>query len=333
MKRLIVPVAISILFAVSAQADGINNPQGYGAYGQSDPSPTSIVSQQGSYGQLLQQAMQTGLQGLSGGSGTGVSVPSGMGLGLDSGGGSSSAFGTSIGTGSGSAFGTSIGTGSGSAFGTSIGTGSGSAFGTSIGTAGALGGTGIGTAGSFGGSTSGASSFSGLGAASTFGTGGTNLGGGLGSAGSIDSNSSINTPLPGGIGPAPGAPDATAGDTTTPDSNNADLSMPTSPFAKPPASADDMAPSATPSPAVADTPMRRALSAVRLAKYDQALTMLSQILQSDPGNSQAHYLKAVAFVMTRHYSQAADEYRQCLKLNPAPDIANRARAGLAKLSH
>jgi hypothetical protein len=309
MKRLIIPVAISILFAVSAQADGINNPQGYGAYGQSDPSPSSIVSPQGSYGQLLQQAMQTGLQGLSGGNGTGASAPSGMGFGLDAGGGSNSAFGTSFGT------------------------GSGSAFGTGIGTAGALGGTGIGTAGSFGGSTSGASSFSGLGAASTFGTGSTNLGGGLGSAGSIDSNSSSNTPLPGGIGPAPGAPDATAGDTTTPDTNNADLSMPTSAFAKPPASADDMTPSATPSPAITDTPMRRALSALRLAKYDQALTMLSQILQSDPGNSQAHYLKAVAFVMTRHYSQAADEYRQCLKLNPAPDIANRARAGLAKLSH
>jgi cytochrome c-type biogenesis protein CcmH/NrfG len=61
--------------------------------------------------------------------------------------------------------------------------------------------------------------------------------------------------------------------------------------------------------------------------------MLNQILQSDPGNSQAHYLKAVAFVMTRHYSQASDEYRQCLRLNPAPDIANRARVGLAKLSH
>jgi TolA-binding protein len=174
---------------------------------------------------------------------------------------------------------------------------------------------------------------SGPGAASTFSTGSANLGGGLGGAGSIDSSSSINTPLPGGIGPAPGAPDATAGDTTLPDTNNADLSMPTSPFAKPPASADDMAPSATPSPAIADTPIRRALSALRLAKYDQALTMLSQILQSDPGNSQAHYLKAVAFVMTRHYSQAADEYRQCLKLNPATDIANRARAGLAKLSH
>ena len=78
--------------------------------------------------------------------------------------------------------------------------------------------------------------------------------------------------------------------------------------------------------------MRRALLDLKTAQYDQCLAKLDQILSQDPHNAQAHYLKAVVYVMTRHYSQAAAEYRETLKNNPGPDLGERARSGLAKLN-
>jgi len=325
--------AVGLLLAAYAQGSAWAQDSGL--------SNTSTLNPQGSYGQLLQQALQTGLQGLSGTSNslspssTGSTMGGiGAGTGLD-------------GLGTGSSLG---GLGTGSSLG---GLGTGSSLG-GLGTGSSLGG--LGTGSSLGGLGTGSSDpnssplsnspYAGMGGQATvfgmpgatdtasgaygqtgFGTtpGTANSGTGPSSIGGIDT---INPAAPGAILPAPGAPDATTSDTSPSDAegrNSADT--------KPSPSNQSSSPGALPPVAAKDnTPARRALSEMRLGRYDQCLTLLNQIIQDDPHNSQAHYLKAVVFVMTRHYSQAADEYRQCLKLNPAPDIAKRAQDGLAKLN-
>ena len=80
-----------------------------------------------------------------------------------------------------------------------------------------------------------------------------------------------------------------------------------------------------------NTPMRRALADLRSGRYEDCLVKLNEILRSDPSNAQAHYLKAVTYVMTRHYPQAAEEYRNTLANSPDLEISKLARQGLAKL--
>jgi hypothetical protein len=82
-----------------------------------------------------------------------------------------------------------------------------------------------------------------------------------------------------------------------------------------------------------DTPIRRALADLHSHCYDQCVTKLDAILEQDPHNAQAHYMKGVAFVMTRHYSQAVSEYQSALKYSTNPEITRMAQAGLTKLGH
>jgi len=78
-------------------------------------------------------------------------------------------------------------------------------------------------------------------------------------------------------------------------------------------------------------PIREALFAMRMKQYDKALGTLNKVLSGNPRHPQAHYVKAVVFVMLRQYPQAAVEYREVLKLVPKSDLGRLAQEGLKKL--
>jgi Tfp pilus assembly protein PilF len=79
--------------------------------------------------------------------------------------------------------------------------------------------------------------------------------------------------------------------------------------------------------------MRRALADLKMGQYDACLTKLDKILETDPHNAQAHYLKAVVYVSTRHFSQAAVAYRSAIEYSLDPQLSALAQKGLAKLGH
>ncbi|HEY9775485.1 MAG TPA: bacterial transcriptional activator domain-containing protein [Planktothrix sp.] len=82
-----------------------------------------------------------------------------------------------------------------------------------------------------------------------------------------------------------------------------------------------------------DTPIHRALSELKAGHYDASIAKLDQILTANPGNGQAHYLKAIAYVNTRHYAQAAEEYRAAIRCSPNSELSRLSAAGLIKLTH
>jgi tetratricopeptide (TPR) repeat protein len=83
---------------------------------------------------------------------------------------------------------------------------------------------------------------------------------------------------------------------------------------------------------LADTPLKKAILEMHLHNYEQSLTHLDNIIATNPKNAEAHYLKAVIYVLTRKYDAAAAEYQQVLKSAPSPTLSRRAKAGLTKLS-
>ncbi len=82
-----------------------------------------------------------------------------------------------------------------------------------------------------------------------------------------------------------------------------------------------------------DTPLKKALLALHLHNYEQSMAELDNIVEANPKNAEAHYLKAVILVLTRKYEAAAEEYHLVLKSAPSPTLSRRARIGLSKLSH
>lgn len=89
---------------------------------------------------------------------------------------------------------------------------------------------------------------------------------------------------------------------------------------------------ARPASVAADTPLKKALLQLQLRNYDKSLTLLDEIITTNPKNAEAHYLKAVIFVLTRKYDAAANEYRLVLKNDPSPTLSQKARTGLTKLA-
>lgn len=81
-----------------------------------------------------------------------------------------------------------------------------------------------------------------------------------------------------------------------------------------------------------DTPIKKAVLDLQLHKYDDSLSTLNQILSTNPRNAEAHYLKAVVLVLTRHYTDAETEYRLVLKNAPSQKLTKRAKEGLTKLA-
>lgn len=87
----------------------------------------------------------------------------------------------------------------------------------------------------------------------------------------------------------------------------------------------------TPS-AVVDTPLKKALLQINMHNYPESLIQLDDIIAAQPRNAEAHYLKAVVFVLTRKYDDAATEYQLVLKSDPTPALSSKARTGLMKLA-
>jgi Flp pilus assembly protein TadD len=61
------------------------------------------------------------------------------------------------------------------------------------------------------------------------------------------------------------------------------------------------------------------------------LQTLNSIIATAPNNAEAHYIKAVAYVMLRQYIEAANEYKTVLRLLPGSPLAAKAEAGLKNL--
>ncbi len=82
----------------------------------------------------------------------------------------------------------------------------------------------------------------------------------------------------------------------------------------------------------ADTPLKKAMLEMHLRNYDKSLSLLDDIIAMNPKSAEAHYLKAVIYVLTRKYDAANAEYNLVLKNDPSPTLSRKARAGLTKLA-
>jgi Tfp pilus assembly protein PilF len=105
------------------------------------------------------------------------------------------------------------------------------------------------------------------------------------------------------------------------------------PSAKAPAQAGTASGAAAAAPVNPNAPIRRALAEIRVKNYDLALTGLDEILASSPDNAQAHYLRAIVFVQTRHYAQASKDYQAAIKLSTDVGLSHLCETGLVKLQH
>jgi hypothetical protein len=95
--------------------------------------------------------------------------------------------------------------------------------------------------------------------------------------------------------------------------------------------ADEQGSAPEPEPPRLDTPMHRAVAYLHGRDYAGCLAELDQVLRTSPNNAQAHYMKGVVYVLTRHFSQAAQEYRKAVDISPDSDVGKLARNGLSKL--
>ncbi len=84
--------------------------------------------------------------------------------------------------------------------------------------------------------------------------------------------------------------------------------------------------------AAANTPLKKAMLEMHLRNYDKSLSQLDDIITTTPKSAEAHYLKAVIYVLTRKYDAAASEYNLVLKNDPSTALSKKARLGLTKLA-
>jgi hypothetical protein len=75
-----------------------------------------------------------------------------------------------------------------------------------------------------------------------------------------------------------------------------------------------------------------AIEQIKLGRLPDALTTINSVLRSDGENANAHYLKAVASVLSRRFSDARTEYMATLKYSHSAELNNLARVGLTKLT-
>lgn len=79
-------------------------------------------------------------------------------------------------------------------------------------------------------------------------------------------------------------------------------------------------------------PLKEALFDLHSKEYEKCFNTLNKILLENPNNPSARYVRGVAYVLTRQYAKAADDYRQVLRLLPGSELANRASEGLKKIN-
>lgn len=78
-------------------------------------------------------------------------------------------------------------------------------------------------------------------------------------------------------------------------------------------------------------PLSIAAEEISSKKYDAAITRLKGVIQKSPNNAQAHYLLAVAYVSSRQFASARDEYEATLKFAQDMTLQKLASAGLTKI--
>ena len=78
-------------------------------------------------------------------------------------------------------------------------------------------------------------------------------------------------------------------------------------------------------------PLKEACFDISIGKVEKAINILNDFLPGHANNAEAHYLLAAAYVMTRKYELAGEQYRQVIKLAPDSQLGIRARAGLQKI--
>ena len=79
--------------------------------------------------------------------------------------------------------------------------------------------------------------------------------------------------------------------------------------------------------------LNAAMFDINSKRYADGIQKLEKVLQANPANSSALYLRAVAQVMMHKYSEAAGDYEKVIKLSPGSDLAKRAEEGLRKIKH
>lgn len=79
------------------------------------------------------------------------------------------------------------------------------------------------------------------------------------------------------------------------------------------------------------SPIKDACFLISSGNPDKAIGILKSILEANPKNASAHYLFGVASVLCHRSAEAAEHYRQVIRLEPASQLSVRARAGLQKI--
>lgn len=72
---------------------------------------------------------------------------------------------------------------------------------------------------------------------------------------------------------------------------------------------------------------------IQSRNYQAGLQKLAPILEKEPNNAMALYLRAVSKVMLHKYDEATTDYQAVIKLTPGSELASRATDGLKKLKH
>lgn len=68
-------------------------------------------------------------------------------------------------------------------------------------------------------------------------------------------------------------------------------------------------------------------------RYAEGLNRLKTILQQNPENARAYYLRGVIYVLLRSYAEAARNYREVIRLSPGSELSAFAARGLQKIGH
>ena len=83
-------------------------------------------------------------------------------------------------------------------------------------------------------------------------------------------------------------------------------------------------------PPPAYNPLKDALFNINIGQYQTSIDTLNKLLENDPNNAQAHYIKAVALVFLQKFTQACEEYRKVMAISPNSELSQRAEEGLKK---
>lgn len=77
--------------------------------------------------------------------------------------------------------------------------------------------------------------------------------------------------------------------------------------------------------------LREAIVLMNGRHYGKSIETLTHILDNEPHNAQAHYIRAVNYVQMRKYAEAASDYKQVMTLQPNTVLSSMASEGLKKI--